>query len=259
METETQVENVEAVEIQPRDYDTEARGHGWTPKDDFRGDPAKWVDAETFVRRADEVLPLLKKQNAGLKREMDDLKRQVRQASAHFSKSEERAYQRAKAELEQRHDEAVEVGDKAAARRASEEMRALESDRIAEPLVVADDAPTQDQLRAELAAWVESNDWYGADDIKTKYADMQAELMGPAEKWADGRKAWFAELERRTETKFAARRPAITTGTSQPSPGGRGGKSFADLPPEAKRMCEKWVKSGVIKSRDDYVKSYQWD
>jgi hypothetical protein len=40
-------------------------------------------------------MPLIKAQNKRLKREIDDLKKQFRQASAHFSKAEERAYDRA--------------------------------------------------------------------------------------------------------------------------------------------------------------------
>jgi hypothetical protein len=57
------------VNDQARDFDAEAREHGWRPKDEFPGDAAKWVDAETFMKRADEVMPLLKAQNARLKRD----------------------------------------------------------------------------------------------------------------------------------------------------------------------------------------------
>jgi hypothetical protein len=243
-----------------RDYEGEARSHGWTPKDEFKGDATRWVDAETFIKRADEVMPFLKKQNAALKRDIDDMKRQLRQASAHFGKAEERAYQRAVSELQAKHDQAVDEGDKVAANRVVAELRTLEKDfATTAPAAVPDDAPTPDQLRAELADWVASNDWYGADDTKTKYADMQAELMGPADQWPDGRKAWFAALEKRVADKFTARKAPITNGTGQPTPSGRGGKSFNDLPAEAKRMCDKWVKSGVIKSRDDYVRTYQWE
>ena len=41
---------------QPRDIEAEARKHGWRPKEEFKGDPARWTDAETFVKRADEVM-----------------------------------------------------------------------------------------------------------------------------------------------------------------------------------------------------------
>ena len=33
---------------------------------------------------------------------------------------------------------------------------------------------------------------------------------------------------------------------------------FNDLPPEARAACDRWVKQGLIKSREDYVRSYAW-
>jgi len=241
-----------------RDFDTEARKHGWTPKEEFKGDHSRWVDAETFVKRADEVMPLLKKQNAGLKAEMDELKRTLKQASKHFEASEQRAYQRALADLTAKHDAAVEVGDVVAARKAVADMNALATpETIVQP---ADAGPSQEQLRGELNAWIEANDWYALDDAKRRYADLQADLMGTADKWPGGQKAWLAELGQRVGKKFEQRevKTPITNGGGN-RPTARGGKSYADLPPEAKRMCDRFVKSGVIKDRDAYIKSYQWD
>lgn len=49
--------------------DTAARGHdveakaremGWVPKDEYRGDPSGWRDADEFVRRGEEVLPIVR-------------------------------------------------------------------------------------------------------------------------------------------------------------------------------------------------------
>ena len=243
-----------------RDFDAEARKHGWRPKEEFKGDPNRWTDAETFVKRADEVMPLLQKQNEGLKRELDEMKRTLKQASKHFEASEQRAYQRALSELEAKHDAAVEVGDVAGARRVVAEMKALPTPDVA---MVADDAPSQDQLRSELNAWVEANDWYVLDDAKRRYADLQADMMGTADKWDGGQKAWLAELENRVAKKFAAKdepreakTPLANGGGNRPS--SRGGKTYADLPPDAKRMCDKFVKNGIVKDRDAYVKSYDF-
>lgn len=252
------LETVEASA--PRDYDAEAKQHGWTPRDQFRGDPALWKDAESFMRKADEAMPLLRKQNETLKRQMKDLQTQVRKAQDFYSKAEQRAYSHAMNDLQARMDDAVDVGDKHAAKTVAAEMSALEKDVAASaaPSSESDNQPTPDQLKAELTDWMESNDWYGTDELKTKYAEMQADLLGPAANYTEGRKAWFAEVTRRVESKFSAKRAPITTGTGQPAPS-RGGKAFTDLPPEAQRACDKWVKSGIIKSRSDYIKSYQWD
>lgn len=242
----------------PRDFESEARKHGWTPKEEFKGDPHKWVDAETFVKRADEVMPFLQKQNKALKREIDDLKRTMKQAQDFYTKAEQRAYKQALADLEARHAEAVETGDVAAAKKVMADMRDLENDFAPAP---ANDEPVFDerQARAELAEWVEKTGWYGPDEQRTKYADMQADLMGPAKDWPGGQKAWLAELESRVERKFTAPKPAVANpGGSRP--GARGGaKSYADLPADAKRQCDRFVKIIPGFTREQFVKDYQWD
>lgn len=245
----------------PRDYEAEARQHGWTPKEDFRGDAAKWVDAETFVKRADEVMPFLKKQNAGLKRELDDLKRQVKKASEFFTQAEERGYARAMDELQRKHDDAVETGDVAAARKVLKDMGDLQAEIATSKAALTEDKPEPaSDPRAEFAAWVEDNDWYVLDENKRTYADLQAQTMGPAEKWEGGHAAWLAEIKARTDRKFAEKKPnPANPSGNRAGPSARGGKTFSDLPPAAKALADKWVKSGIIKSRDDYVKSYQWD
>lgn len=241
-----------------RDFEAEAKAMGWTPKDDFKGDDKRWIDAETFVKRGEEMMPILKAQNKKLRQDMDDLKRQMKKAADHFSKAEERAFQKALAEIDRKHAEAVEVGDVAGARKAVVEMRELEKDFSSEVPAAAE--PTdQKQIAAEFQAWVEANDWYGADDAKTRYADLQAGLMGPAEEWPQGRKAWFAEIEKKVDAKFAARPPVVNAAPGARPAGKSTSRTYADLPPDAKKLCDKWVSQGVIKDRATYVNSFQWD
>lgn len=269
LEQQIEVEATPAVEadstsadaVVSRDYEAEARAHGWTPKEEFRGDASKWVDAETFAKRADEVMPFLKKQNAGLKREIDDLKRQFKQASSHFSKAEERGYQRAMADLDAKHTNAVELGDVAGAKRVVKEMEALSAEvsAAAPDKPEKGDAPDPEQARKELNNWIEANDWYVLDDIKRRYADMQADLMGPATAWDGGQQAWLAELGKRVTNKFAEKKPSPVNGGGNREGARSGAKTFQNLPAEAQKICDKWVKSGLIDSRDTYCKSYAWD
>lgn len=244
-------------QTQVRDYEAEAREMGWTGKDEFKGDEARWVDAETFVKRGEEMMPILKAQNKKLRAEMAEMRRDLKKASQFFENAEKRGYERALADIEKRHEEAVEVGDTAAAKRAVDDMRKLEKDFA----VKAEDAsaePDPATLRRELDTWVADNDWYVLDEKKRAYADMQANVMGLAKDWPGGQKAWLDELGKRVERRFAETKPVpVSTGGNRSAPGS-GGRTFADLPPEAKKLADKWVKSGIIKSRDDYVKSYQW-
>lgn len=253
-ETETQGE---AQSEATRDFEAEARDLGWRPKEEFAGDESRWTDAETFVRKGETMLPLIKKENAHLKRELADLKKTVARASEHFSKAEERAYARAFADLEARHDQAVEVGDIAAAKAVAKEMRELNNDAKA-------DMPQTPAVEVEeaLIEWRASNPWYDAGGIKKDYADLVAEknkaktaTMAPAEFFQ-----FVADevAKKFPDTKVARAKPVSPVeggGLNRPRSGGR---SFADLPPQAQQMCDKWVRQGIIKSREAYVKSYDF-
>ena len=251
----TEADSTSAEEQQTeRDYEAEARSHGWTPKEEFKGDPSKWVDATTFVKRADEVMPFLKKQNKALKSELEDVKKQMRKASEFWSKAEERAYNRALADLEKRHDEAVEMGDVAASKAIRKEMAEL-SDALPEAPKME---PDQADAQRKLAAWVEANDWYVTDDAKRNYADIQAGAMGPATEWDGGPDAWLAELAKRVERKFTAPKPSPVATAPSRSTAAKTGKGYADLPPEAKKIADKWHGMGLM-TREEYARGYEWD
>jgi len=57
----------------------EATRMGWKPLEQFRGDPEQWVNAETFVERGRQVMPILKKNNEQLLHQLDT-ERTARQA-----------------------------------------------------------------------------------------------------------------------------------------------------------------------------------
>src|SRR6478752_6584298 len=95
----------------PRDFEAEAKEHGWTAKEDFKGDPARWVDAKTFVEKADEVMPLLRKKTEVLNRRVEDLEKTIRQQTRLLSTAEKRAYDQAVADLKEKQERAVEDGD----------------------------------------------------------------------------------------------------------------------------------------------------
>lgn len=251
----------DGAQTQPRDIDAEARQHGWTPKEEFRGDPARWVDAETFVKKASEVMPLLRKQNEHFKRELADLKKQMRRASEFYTQAEERAMTRALAELQEKQDEAAGIGDVAGVKHARDEMAKL-----------AADAPTPPSENIALEAkealinWREANPWFDKGGLATDYAQVLAEkhralttTMAPAD--------FYEMIGDKVKERYGATLNALAAPRKQPGtvdaggvlPRSRGGgKTFADLPANAQRACDKWIKSGLIKTREAYVKDYDW-
>ena len=79
------------------DYDALASEIGWSPKEKFRGDPAKWVDAKTYYEKGEFVLPIVKKQREEAKKDAESLRKQLaelKSAQAEFQKFTEAAAER---------------------------------------------------------------------------------------------------------------------------------------------------------------------
>jgi hypothetical protein len=118
-------------------------------------------------------MPLIKAQNKRLKREIDDLKKQFRQASAHFGKAEERAYTRALAELTAKQEAAVESGDLAAHRAVSKEIDELSKEMPGKPANTA----TAEEAREAFDEWREQNAWYDRANLASAAeTDVNARL-----------------------------------------------------------------------------------
>lgn len=271
-----QVQDAQAEELREegesqtpeRDYEAEAREMGWVPKDEFKGDASRWSDAETFVKKGEEVLPLIRAQNKALKRQLDEMKRDLKKASAYFSDAEKRGYERARAEIEERLEQAVESGDTAAAKKAMADADQLRKD-------MGDTKVENSNQDAEEAFdnWRESNAWYdranlaGASELEKDahiYADRMVQRhlsktneMEPAE-FFDFIGGLVHERFPALKAKPQRQKPqSEVAGGTRAAP--RGGRSFADLPQEAQRMADKWIKQGLIKDRATYLQSYKWD
>lgn len=251
-----------------RDYEAEAKQQGWTPKDGFKGDPNHWIDAESFVKRGEELAPFLRKKNHILEREIAQLKRDFKREMSRLNERDQAMYDRALADLTTRRQEAVEVGDVAAFNKIDKETDALKAS-----LESKTPAATPADAQEALDAWTDDNPWYdlGAMPIATEaqararaYADRLAEThhekakaMPPAE--------FYAFITEKVMTKFGEQlkdkkpgRQAINPVNGATAPRARGGRSFSDLPSDAQAMAQRLVKKGILKSTDDYIKTYQW-
>lgn len=246
------------------DHEAEARKLGWKPLEEFKGDPSQHIDAEKYLQRGREIMPLLRAENDRLKERLKAVEKNSARAAEFFSKAEERAYARALADLKADAAAAAKAGDTAAMDRVMDEVAKLEKPGAAEPAIDVD------ARMEEFADWSKQNRWYGDNDVMRMYADREAEKLAKSKGGAFLDKADLDELAQKVRTKFEDAYPeafgqaqrqkprsAVDGGGSAPR--GRGGRTFADLPPEAQAMCRKWVNAGIIKSEADYVKSYQWE
>lgn len=242
---------------EPIDYEAEALAMGWKPPERFKGAKADFIDAKTYVERGKTILPFLRNELKRRDREIEGLKKAVDNSVKHISRADERAYAKAKADLEAELAQYAEAGDKASVKAVTDDLIQLEKDRLDAPKAPADDEPEW------FTDWKAENDWFGKDKARSASAAAFAE-----EAMADGYsgKALAREVDRRLKEEFP-HKYAKATNPNRALPGAveagggqrpRGGKSYADLPLEARQMCDEFCRDIKGFTREKFLKDYDW-
>jgi hypothetical protein len=275
-ETVPEAEIAEGVETAPeRDFETEARAQGWRPREEFGGDEAKWTDAETFVKRGDEILPFVKKQNAHLKQKVDMLERTVKK----LARAEQAAYTNALADLKAKQREAVETGDVETHDALGQKIDELRTKAEADlPAHGEDPAEVFDKFRDENA-WYDRANLASASEVEVEarlWADRRAEQMVRA---GDDKRLppseFFAQIAAEAAERFpllkarAARPKAVEAVAGvQRNPGRGAAKVGANLPADGKDAAERYMRLGLpgfkacktkAEAHDLFAKSYDWE
>lgn len=238
----------------------EARQLGWVPQEEFRGDKARWVDAETFVQRGHEIMPLLKANNSRLLEELNSTREQLRQASDAIAQ-----LQTASAEITKERVTAVRKELMAGIRTAREEgdvekedqltdklaeLRAAEKAPVVKP-VPAPEAPLIDPAFTTWAASPE-NSWFGRDKRKTALAMAVAEELrsDPSNKMLVGL-PFYDRVAREVEIVLNPPPPPRSDRVegSRGGAGGSGGSKsgYNALPADAKLICDRQASQFVGK------------
>lgn len=256
---ETPAEDQSQTPAEPT-FEDRALTMGWTPKEQFKGDPDKFVDAETFVKRGEEFLPFVKANNKRLEaaldrqtKETEKLKTTLAQFSEHHSKTEAKAYERAMRELQGQIAASAAAGDVQGVMNATDELSELRAEAKA-----GNTAPVQADEPPELTEWKAENKWFGTDKALTAATIAMGE-----EAVSDGfsGKALIKEVDRRLKAEF----PNKFENPNRKLPGAvegsgaaprRAGKTYSDLPPEAKSACDDFTKRIPGFTREQYVKDF---
>lgn len=260
-----------------RDYDVEARKIGWKPKEEFRGDPAKFTDAETFVKRGEEFLPIIKASNRNLQETVEsqnarllELER-INKANAMAleelqTSNREQTVQTAQRTIE---DIAEQIAAAREAGNVQEELALLrEHAEVTTTLEKAKQKPaprqqpsngigngTQDMTKTPaFQQFLTDNPWWNDDPVmRAASIEIQNGLyregkISDGTPQADRLEAVAEATRKRFGIKDNGRRgaPSRVEGGGGPGAGGSGssggGKSYSDLPEEAKAACSKAAK-----------------
>jgi len=285
---ENQVEQQEAntdQEVQQLDPQTEkeARIFGWVPKEEFRGSDADWVDAEVFVKRGKEINPILRKNNELLMKKLDERTKEIDSIKAsveEFKQFQKESFDRKAieyevqiAQLKTKKREAIAAGDgdlvvdlddqiddlKDAQKEAKQESKKkLEEAPKTEAQVSVPDDP-------DLQSWLGRNQWFGEDTEMTDVANGLGSSVRKQFPHLTGR-AFLDKLDEKIVEYFPHKTLGKKAkGSAVDSTGNvRGGttsgkKSYDNLPDDARQACDRFIKQGWIKSKQEYVDSYDWN
>lgn len=241
-----------------------ARSMGWRPKEEFRGDPDKWVDAQTFVDRGEHFLPILRANQKKLETENATLREEIRGVKSLLSASQDaisalkefqsvetkRQVAEVKKQLTERLRTARDDGNVEVETQILDELADI---RVAEKTAAAPTpAPAPAPASAPAVdpafeAWVSrsENSWFGKDARKTSLAigigqELRADkandnLVGEAffNKVAEEVDAYLGNKSGPGSSKVEGSR-----GGAGGSGGSAGGKSFHSLPSDAKAACK---------------------
>lgn len=272
------VQHAEDVNNGPDPHEQEARDYGWAPKEEFKGPESKWRPAEEYLgwakqagrlprKEFDELknqFPAIRQENQQLKTQLGEVQDTLKQFVEFSSKAEERAYNKAKTEIEQRIEQAAANADPVAARQATQELQALkpEAPRVAattvKPTVIGDPV---------IQDWIDKEEWYRKSPTLNSFA---TEVFGDLEREKPGasKAELLAETKRRTVEKFPEKfgintmregAAAVATPSGQAVARKSTKKTYEDLPADAKQACDKFVRTIPGYTREKYIQAYDWN
>ena len=260
-QTEEQAEE----RLGPSEIELEAARMGHIPLDQWRGDPDDWTDAEAFVKRGREIMPMLRKNNERLLSKLAEQERQQmedRKTFEEFRKFHEQTLEKQKADalaqLRAARREAIATGDGEAFDQADERIRRIESVKEEKEVV------RQPAANPIFEKWMERNDWFTKDPALRAVADSLVDVIRADGVYDVGTPEFLEEVTRRVRAvspnKFQNPARQAAAAVESPAPRARkpGGKTYDDLPAEAKKVCDDFVKVIPGYTREKYVLNYQW-
>jgi hypothetical protein len=244
----------------------EARDMGWKPKGQFRGDVEHWVDADEYVRRGKQFIPILQATNRKLEAQLVESRGTLTQLEQRLTAATEaiealkevnsevnrRALARSRVEVTREIKKAREDGDVDAELEAQSQLREIDAaaaEAEKKPTAKKDDKPapaSEQKIDPAYLEWVaDGNQWFEDDPVKNGAAMGIAKKLraDPANAKLLGR-AFYDRIGEEIEQIFGERREGKTdSGRGGGSGGGGGGKStsraYADLPADAKATCDR--------------------
>lgn len=248
----------------------EAGAKGWVPKNLYKGDPSKWVDAKTFLQRGEKFNSNLQREVATMRKQLADFEG-TRKAFVKFHEEtlakKEAEFATAIKELRLQRVEAQRDGEDEHVLKLEDQIESIKAHQAAlkkeTPLEAAAAAKPQDS--PVLAEWVEDgNSWFESDPKLRDYAVAIGDAMIENGEKLRGR-AFLDLVAKQVQADFprkfrqaAGARPAGVEGSaggSTSSTATVGGKSERDLPKEDRALMNQFVSEGWT-TKEKFLATY---
>ena len=235
---------------------------GWMPKENFRGNPETWVDAESFVEKGKHVLPILHKNNerllgqvGTLTTELNALRAKIASQEASMEDFKTFHAEATKAQVAAARKEILEglkaaktEGDVDAEIEYTAQLSQFDAAQKAPPAAPVEGSkpavPQVTELAPAFKAWQADNPWFGTDHARSGAAQgiaNQLRAQGDTSlgleflnKVAQGVNELFGPHDSGTPPS-KVESPRGSDGAGRDS----GPVSYAKLPADARAVCDK--------------------
>jgi|GEM_PF-960479 len=243
----------------------QATNMGWSPKERWRGDPEKWLPADKFVERGRTLMPILQERLDSAHGEIKELRDTINKFGEYHKRTLESERKRHIEELQEARKRAFQEQDADAFEEADRKLAEARAGNVDAP--AGNGQPEERQPKAvftkeDFDAWKSDNKWHGSDPELESYADAMALYVKDTAPHLSGR-MFLEEVTKQVMNRFPQKfsNPAREGATDVSDAGSeyRGPantkKSYIDLPSDAKRECDRFVKQGLL-TRDQFVRDY---
>lgn len=241
------LENTQTPSIEDR-----AREQGWRPKDEYEGDPSKWVSAETFVAKGELIERI-----ESLGKKLKDADKTIKMLTEHHQKVKESEFKRAVEYLKAQKKQAYEAGDVDKIIEIDEKIATVRETQKAQT-AAEKEAVREEGPHPDFVAWVTDNKWY------EKNSDMRADadLFGEAYARNNPDKSPQEVLEYVTKKIKRAypdefqnpnrNRPSSVEGGQRAGTSSGAGNSSFQLTEEETKIMNTFVRQGVL-TKEQYI------
>jgi hypothetical protein len=255
-------------EMSEEQLDKTARAEGWVPEDEYVGETPRggFRTSYEFLKRSDDILPVVRSQNKKLKKDLEEMKSEMKQLSADSVAaneilqrqiaSEQRDKERLMAEAEAKRADAITEGDGERAVQAERELHELRQRKTG-----YDQQAQQDMANA----WRADNTWFDSNSAMRQWAKGYSdEIRQQGVQPGAPTLARVAEKARTLFPDYFSSKEGVVEGPGDLMPTGRrsdiiGKKAFDDLPDEAQQAYHRQKKLIPSFSQKQYLSQYDWE